>query len=112
MTIQAAIYARKSNKQKGVLEENLSVTRQVENARSFAALSGWTVSDSHVYVDDGISGAEFANRPAFMRMMSALTPKPPFSKLIVSEQKSIGREMSETQFVIKQFGPAGVEIFD
>ena len=112
MTIQAAIYARKSNERKGELRRDLSVTRRVENARSFAALSGWTVSDSHVYVDDGISGAEFANRPAFMRMMSALTPKPPFSHLVVSEQKSIGREMSETQFVIKQFGQAGVQIFE
>jgi hypothetical protein len=25
---------------------------------------GWTVSDDHVCVDDGISGAEFTNLPA------------------------------------------------
>jgi site-specific DNA recombinase len=37
---------------------------------------------------------------------------PPFGVLIVSEQKSIGREMSETAYVIKQLAEAGVEIFE
>ena len=36
----------------------------------------------------------------------------PFGVLIVSEQKSIGREMSETAYVIKQLAEAGVEIFE
>ena len=44
--------------------------------------------------------------------MRALEPKPPFKVLIVSEQKSIGREMSETGYVIKQLAEAGVEIFE
>jgi len=30
----------------------------------------------------------------------------------VSEQKSIGREISETSYVIKQLAQAGVEIFE
>ena len=32
------------------------------------------MADDHVYVDDGISGAEFANRPGFLRLMNALKP--------------------------------------
>jgi len=93
--MNAAIYARKSTEQ-NVVDEAKSVTRQV---------------DAHVYVDDGISGAEFKKRPAFMRMM-AMLPRPPFQVLIVSEQKSIGREASETGYVIKQLAQAGVEIFE
>ena len=31
-----------------------------------------------VFVDDGISGAEFANRPGFLRVMNALKPRPRF----------------------------------
>lgn len=107
----AAIYARKSTEQ-NVAEEARSVVRQVENARAFAATRGWTVSDSHVFVDDGISGAEFEKRPGLQRLLHALKPTPPFRVLIVSEQKSIGREMSETAYVIKQFAEAGVEIFE
>ena len=34
---------------------------------------GWTVDEAHVYVDDLISGGEFINRPAFVRMMDAIT---------------------------------------
>ena len=106
----AAIYARKSTDQH-VAEDAKSVTRQVENARAFAASKGWTVDNRCVYIDDGISGTEFAKRPGFMRMMGTL-PRPPFRVLIVSEQKSIGREMSETAMTIKQLAMAGVEIFE
>jgi DNA invertase Pin-like site-specific DNA recombinase len=94
--MNAAIYARKFSEQDGVVEEQKSVTRQIELARAFAVTRGWTVSDHDVYIDDGISGAEFKKRPGFQRLMAALKPKPPFQILIVSEQKSIGREMSET----------------
>jgi DNA invertase Pin-like site-specific DNA recombinase len=59
----AAIYARKSTDQSGVADEQKSVARQVEHARAYAAKKGWRVADDHVYIDDGISGAEFANRP-------------------------------------------------
>lgn len=107
----AAIYARKSTDQK-VSEELKSVTRQVENARAFAAKNGWTVPDAFVFVDDGISGAEFEKRAGFMRMMNLLEPRAPFQFLVVSEQKSIGREMSETSYVIKQIAQAGVEIYE
>ena len=37
----AAIYARKSNEQKGRAEADKSVTRQIENARAFAEKKGW-----------------------------------------------------------------------
>jgi hypothetical protein len=31
--------------------------------------------EAHIYVDDGISGAEFAARPGFVRLMNALKPR-------------------------------------
>ena len=109
--MNAAIYARKSTDQK-VSEEAKSVTRQVDNARAFATSKGWTVNDAHIFIDDGISGTEFKKRPALMRMMHALTPKAPFQMLIVSEQKSIGRESVETAMTIKQLAQAGVDIIE
>ena len=71
----AAVYARKSTDQGGVADEAKSVTRQIDHARAYAARKGWTVDDAHVYVDDGISGAEFAARPGFVRLMNALKPQ-------------------------------------
>jgi hypothetical protein len=84
-TMIAAIYARKSTEQNGVGDEEKSVTRQSEHAKTYAAQKGWAVTDEYVYVDDGISGAEFANRPGFVRLMNALKPRAPFAALVLSE---------------------------
>src|SRR5436190_13962825 len=107
----AAIYARKSTDQSGVADEQKSVARQVEHARSYATGKGWMVADEHVYVDDGISGAEFANRPGFIRLMDALKPQPPFQALVMSEESRLGREAIETAYALKQLVTAGVRVF-
>ena len=82
----AAIYARKSTDQNGVGEEAKSVTRQIEHARAYAAKKGWAVAAEQPYSDDGISGAEFKNRPGLLRLLNALAPRPPFQVLIMSEE--------------------------
>jgi DNA invertase Pin-like site-specific DNA recombinase len=74
----AAIYARKSTDQSAVADEAKSVTRQIDHAKAYAVRGGWPVPESCIFVDDGISGAEFANRPGFMRLMASLKPRPPF----------------------------------
>ena len=56
-----AVYARKSNDQNGLTEEAKSVARQVEHASNYATRKGWTVSNGHIYIDDGISGALFGS---------------------------------------------------
>ena len=86
----AAIYARKSTDQSRVSDEQRSVARQVEHARAYAARKGWHVLDEHVHVDDGISGAEFANRPGFLRLMNTLKPRAPFQVLVMSEESRLG----------------------
>ena len=107
----AAIYARKSTEQNGVGDEEKSVTRQIEHAKAYAAQKGWTVAEDYVYVDDGISGAEFVKRPGFLRLMNALKPKPPFQVLIMSEESRLGREQIETAYALKQIMDAGVRVF-
>jgi DNA invertase Pin-like site-specific DNA recombinase len=67
----AAIYARKSTDQNGLANDEKSVTRQIEHAKAYAAQKGWAVYDEYLYVDDGISGAEFVKRPGFLRLMNA-----------------------------------------
>src|SRR5207237_3970813 len=82
----AAIYARKSTEQTGMVDEQKSVARQVAHARDYAQRKGWTVDEASVYIDDGISGAEFAKRPGFVRLMNALAPRPRFQVLVMSEE--------------------------
>src|SRR5262245_20311414 len=107
----AAIYARKSTEQNGVGDEEKSVTRQIEHAKAYAAKKGWMASEEHIYVDDGISGAEFVKRPGFLRLMNAVRPKPPFQMLIMSEESRLGREQIETAYALKQIITAGVRVF-
>src|SRR5712692_5880479 len=107
----AAIYARRSTEQRGVPDEERSVTRQIAHARAYAARKGWTVAEDHLYADDGISGAEFLIRPGFVRLMHALTPRPPFEVLIMSEESRLGREQIETAYALKQIMDAGVRVF-
>lgn len=105
----AGIYARRSNEQK-VPDEAKSVERQRANALAFAAKKGWVVADGHIFIDDGISGAEFEKRPGFQAMLAAAR-RGGFAVLIVAEQKALGREMLETGGVIKQLALAGVEVW-
>ncbi len=107
----AAIYARKSTEQNGVPDDQKSVARQVEHARAYAVRKGWTVDDAYTFVDDGISGAEFANRPGFLRLMNVLKPRPPFQVLVMSEESRLGREAIETAYALKQLVTGGVRVF-
>ncbi len=107
----AAIYARKSTEQTGVAHEAKSVARQVEHARAYAQKKGWVVADEHIYVDDGISGAEFAKRPGFVRLLNALAHRPPFQVLVMSEESRLGREMAETMGALKHLVTSGVRVF-
>src|SRR4051812_40235937 len=97
----AAIYARKSTEQL-VSDDQKSITRQVEHAGAYATRKGWTVDGAYVFVDDGISGAEFTKRPGFLRLMNALKPRPPFQVLVMSEESRLGRESIETAYALKQ----------
>ena len=110
--LRAAVYARKSTAQDGVSEDAKSVTRQIEQARAFAARKGWAVLSDHIYVDDAVSGAEWgARRPAFVRLMASLKPRAPFDVLIVSEESRIGRESVEVGYAVKQLTTSGVRLF-
>lgn len=106
----ASIYARKSTDQ-ALADEQKSVARQIAHGREYAERRGWIVRDDLVFVDDGISGAEFANRPGFLRLMNALKPKPLFQVLIMSEESRLGREAIETAYALKQLVQAGVRVF-
>src|SRR5262245_5975120 len=101
MTV-AAIYARKSTDQTGMVDESKSITRQVEGAKAYAAANGWTIGE-HVFCDDGISGAEFERRPGLMRLLAAIgQSRRPFDILILSEKSRLGREAAETGYIVKK----------
>lgn len=79
-------------------------------AREYAERKGWTVAEKHIYVDDGISGAEFVRREGYLRLMNALKPRSPFQILVMMEQSRLGREQTETAYAPKRLSDAGVRI--
>jgi site-specific DNA recombinase len=107
----AAIYARKSNEQTGVSEEARSVARQVMRCRECADRHRWTIAEDHIYVDDGISGADFTARAAFLRLMNPLKPKPRFDVLIMTELSRLGREQIQTSGALFEITSAGVKVW-
>src|SRR5260370_22936825 len=102
-------YARKTTEQ-DVPDEQKSVARQVEHARAYAARKGWTVREEAIFVDDGVSGAEFKKRPGLIRLLSALEPSPSFQVLIMSEESRLGRENIETGWILKQVIESAVRV--
>src|SRR5205823_9292784 len=49
--------------------------------------------------------------PGFLRLLNALSPRPPFQVLIMSEESRLGREQIETAYALKQIMDAGVRVF-
>jgi site-specific DNA recombinase len=107
----AAAYLRKSTDQGGIADEERSVARQLEHARTYADKKGWTLGDEFVFSDDGISGAEFQKRPGYLRLLNALKPRPGFQVLIMSEESRLGRESLEVGYALKQLSQAGVHVW-
>jgi site-specific DNA recombinase len=105
--LRAAIYARKSTDDNDRQAENKSVTRQIEHAKEYARRKGWTVDEAHVFSDDGISGAEFKNRPALIRMLNTLKR---FDVIVMSELSRIGRDQIQTAQCLANIEAAGVAV--
>lgn len=84
----------------------------MDRARAYAAAKGWTISKGHVYIDDGVSGAEFTiKRRGYHALMAALRPRPPIQALIVMDQSRLGRSLDEVPFALKRLADAGVRVF-
>jgi Resolvase, N terminal domain len=99
----AAIYARKSTKQRGADDEARSVQRQFENARAFAAERGWTVE--RVYSDDAIiSGTETRKLKGRQKLLDAIVSgKTPFQGVVMRDESRFSR--GEADLAIGELKP-------
>lgn len=107
--MRAAIYARKSTEQRDVDDDAKSVTRQEEGAQKFIASKGWELADS--YIDDGVSGALFADRPDFQRMMHD-AERGAFEALVIFDLDRYGRDGRRTMETLHQLADYGVGVWD
>ncbi len=106
----AAIYARRSQEQH-CSDEAKSVTRQVAGARAFAETHQWVVASEHVYVDDGVSGAEWLDRE-MNRLIEAAQRRPrPFDVLVTLDIDRVGRDGIRTVPKLNEVYETGCRIF-
>ena len=96
----AGIYARKSTEQTGVFDEQKSVARQIDHAGRTPGRRDGSSPTSTSTSTTRFSGAEFTNRPGFLRLMNALKPRPPFQVVVMSEVSRLGREQIETAYAL------------
>ena len=104
----AAIYARKSTEDTRSREEGKSVERQIENATTYATEHGWTVDPDLIFVDENISGGEFANRPGLASCRAAAAGHR-FERLVVMERSRLGRDVWRVGACLVELEEAGVE---
>ena len=68
----AAIYARVSTEDQG---KGYSIPTQIEACQRLAQQEGYHVPESHIFIDDGISGTTL-DRPALRRLRELSPPRP------------------------------------
>src|SRR5438445_1038840 len=107
----AAIYARKSTAQDDVADDAKSVTRQIGGARAFITTKGWTLKEHHIYTDDGVSGALFANRAEFQRMMRDAAAGA-FEAVVFYDLDRFGRHAHQTMVALNALADLGVGVWD
>jgi site-specific DNA recombinase len=109
--MRAAIYARKSTEQTGVADEAKSVVRQITGARAFISARHWTLDETHVYTDDGVSGALFANRVEFSRMMRDAEAHA-LDGIVLFDLDRFGRDSRQTMNFLHRLADLNVEVWD
>lgn len=87
VTSRAAIYCRISETD----PRTSKVETQEVRCRALAARHGYTVEDAHVYVDDGVSAYNFAEREGFNRLLAAI-PSGSFDVILATEETRFARQ--------------------
>lgn len=97
----AAVYARLS-KEDARAGDSVSIESQVDMLTKYVADKGW----NHVatYKDDGFSGTNFDNRPAFQEMMSRVR-KGEINLVVVKDMSRFGRNYLEAGKYIEETFP-------
>jgi DNA invertase Pin-like site-specific DNA recombinase len=98
-----AIYARISSDRD---DDQLGVTRQLQDCRRLAAARGWEVAEE--YVDNNVSAYSSARRPAYRRMLDDITAGLRDAVIVYNADRLL-RKPSELEDLIKIAATAGIK---
>ncbi len=104
--LRAAIHVRRSTD-----HQETSITRQIDEAKAFAARKGWTVAPENVFHLDEVSGA-VAHRPDLDALLEAASRTPrPFDVLIIQNEDRLTRIMWRQLSLLVQLHDCGVQVY-
>src|SRR5258708_20797696 len=105
-TRRAAIYARISTDK----QNPLSPADQERKCREYADRNGIAVVDTHVYVDEGLSGVGM-DRPSLQQMVrAALSPAKPFDVILVDDTSRLSRSTESVLSIYRKLNFAGLQL--
>src|SRR5919108_2888162 len=101
----AAIYARVSTEDQG---KGFSIPTQIEACQKLAEHEGYTVPDSHVLVDEGISGTTMDR--SGLRKLRELVNTKAISAAIVYDPDRLSRNLRHQLLLAEAFERGGVRL--
>jgi site-specific DNA recombinase len=104
-TRYAAIYARVSTDDQ---VKGFSIPTQLEACQKLASEQGYTTSEAHVFVDDGVSGTTL-DRPALRRLRDLIRAKS-ISAVIVLDPDRLARKIGKLLVLKDEMDEAGVQL--
>lgn len=102
--MKAAIYARRSTTE----HQATSLDVQVEEARRWCAARGWEVVSE--YREDGVSRADFTNRPALGRLL-ADAERELFGAVVIRDETRLGGDLYRTGALLQELHDQRVEVW-
>jgi site-specific DNA recombinase len=105
--MRCAIYARYSSD----LQRATSIEDQLRVARRYAAEHSWTVDETQIYTDAGISGASIDGRPGLQALLAAAARRPlPFDAVLVDDSSRVARDIADAVRVLQTLKFFGVRV--
>ncbi len=104
--MRAAVYARRSTDE----HQAASLEVQVQEATRYIERKGWTLDPAHVFLEDGVSRAEFVKRPALagLRQVAA---RGEIEAIVVRDESRLGGDMLRTTALVMELHEARVPIY-
>lgn len=103
----AAAYVRVSTDD----QTELSPDSQIKQIREYAKNHDYILPDEYIYRDDGISGRQTKNRPAFTQMISAAkAKKKPFDAILVWKFSRFARNREDSIVFKSMLKKQGIEV--
>src|SRR6266581_1536426 len=103
--LPAAIYARVSTEDQG---RGYSIPTQIEACQRLAQQEGYVVPDSHIFVDEGITGTTL-ERPALRRLRDLVTAQA-IAAVIILDPDRLSRKMGKLLVLTDELEAAGIPL--